>query len=248
MAFIPFELRVFPLLGYYIILSVFGLIITIKIFFNYRKKKHPAALYLTLSFAVLTLAIVVLAIGLAEAAITGYYKEIYRFSLPFAYSMVILADIFLFKFTNQLTKKGKKAFIPLLLIGVVLIIVLFLPFNYWGMPQEEIGQPYIRMYSTMGVVLFSYVIYISIIVLCRITKKYSDSKIKKVRLSLLSYSMFSLILFFLMNIGDTILIVFYDHPGYSIFIYIAWIFALVFLILSYFSLFMPKRLLERLEK
>ncbi len=160
MSYIPFDLRVFPLLIYYILLSIFGLVITIKILFNYKRKKHAAALYLTLTFAAFTMAIIVLAIGLAEAAITGYYKEIYRFSLPFAYSMVVLADICLFKFTNQLTEKGKKAFIPLLLIGVVLIILLFLPWNFWGTPTEEIGQPYIRMYSTMGVVLFSYIIYI----------------------------------------------------------------------------------------
>jgi hypothetical protein len=163
--------------------------------------------------------------------------------------MVIVADLALFKFSTQLTNKGKKALIPLILIGIVIIIVLWHPYNWWGVPSEDYkGQPIIRMYTTMGLVLYSYTIYISNFVLCQITKKYSDNKINKVRLSLLSYSMLSLILFFLMFIGDTFLIVFYDHPGYSIFAYIAWAFALVFLLLSYFSLFMPKRLLERLEK
>ena len=249
MSYLPFQNRVFPFLIYYIMLSIFGLIITIKMLHNYQKKKHPAALYLTFSYAALTLAIIVLAIGLAEAAITGYYKEIYRFSLPFAYSMNIVAALGLFKFSNQFTNKGKKALIPLMLIGIVVIIALWHPYNWWGVPIEDYkGQPRIRMYTTMGVVLFSYTIYISIIILCHITKKYSESKINKVRLSFLSYSMLSLILFFLMFIADTFLIVFYDYDGYSIFVYIGWMFALVFLILSYLSLFMPKRMLERLKE
>jgi hypothetical protein len=248
MSYIPFDPLIFPFLIYYLFLALFGLLITTKMFMNYHKKKHLAALYLTITFAALTLAIIVLAIGLLEAAITGYYKEIYRFSLPFAYSMVIVADLGLFKFSNELTNKGKKAFVPLLFIGAFIALILFLPNNYWGTPSADVRHPNIRMYSTMCVVLYSYAIYILNIILCQITKKYSDNKINKVRLSLLSYSMIALVLFFLMFIGDTFLIVFYDHPGYSIFAYIAWAFALVFLLLSYFSLFMPKKLLERLEK
>ena len=248
MSYIPFEPRVFPIFIYYIFIAVFALIVTLKMFSKYYKKKHPAALYLSLVFTVLTLSIIVLALGLGEAIITGYYKEVYRFSLPFAYSMVLLADFFLFKFANQLTNKGRKAFIPLFFICILLIIVLFLPWNYWGIPSEEIGQPYIRLYTTMGIVFYSATIYISIIIMCQITKKYSDSKVNKARLSFLSYSMLSLLLFFIMLIGDTILIVVYNDPGYSIFVYIAWIFALIFLILAYLSLFMPKRMLNRLEK
>ena len=77
-------------------------------------------------FVFLTLALIVLAIGLAEAIITGYYKEVYRFSLPFAYSMVVLADIFLYIFVDELTDRGKKGFIPFIIIGVVIIVLLFL--------------------------------------------------------------------------------------------------------------------------
>jgi len=40
----------------------------------------------------------------------------------------------------------------------------------------------------------------------------------------------------------------FDHPGYSEFVYVAWIFAIIFYILSYLSLVMPKWLVKRIER
>ena len=67
-------------------------------------------------------------------------------------------------------------------------------------------------------------------------------------LKLLFFSMISLILLFLMLIMDTLMITFFDHPGYSEFTYIAWIFGLIFIILSYLSLIMPDWLVNRIKK
>ncbi|GAG77675.1 unnamed protein product, partial [marine sediment metagenome] len=142
MSYVPHEPRITSFFIYYIFISAFGLLITLKMFLNYNKKRNPAALYMSLTFAMLTLAVIVLAIGILEGIITGYSKEVYRFSLPFAYSMVVIADIFLYKYVNCLTDRGKKAYFPVFLIGVVLIIVLFLPWNFWGTPTAEIGRPY----------------------------------------------------------------------------------------------------------
>ena len=189
-----------------------------------------------IAFSALTSAVIVLAIGILEGIITGYSKEIYRFSLPFAYSMVVIADIFLYKYVNYLTDRGRKAYFPVLLIGVVLIIVLFLPWNFWGTPIAEIARPYIRLYSTLGLIVYSYLIYISIIFICQRSKNYSVSRINRRNLSLFSWAIVALLFFFLMFIFDTLLLVFTDSPGYSIFVYFAWIFAVIFLLLSYLSL------------
>jgi hypothetical protein len=64
---------------------------------KWRKRNERPPLYLSLVFAFFTAGIVTLAIGLAEAAITGYYKEIYRFSLPLAYSLVAIGNLFLWQ-------------------------------------------------------------------------------------------------------------------------------------------------------
>ena len=75
-----------------------------------------------------------------------------------------------------------------------------------------------------------------------------DDKIVSTGLNLLFYSMISMILFFLMFIGDTLMISIFDHPGYSEFVYVAWMFAIVFYVLSYLSLVMPKWLVNRINR
>ncbi|MFW9952520.1 MAG: hypothetical protein ACFFKA_20565 [Candidatus Thorarchaeota archaeon] len=249
MTYTPFDVRVLPLFLYYFALSIFSILLTVKMVLKWRERKVPPPLYLTFTFTFFTLAIVMLTVGLSEAVLTGYYKEIYRFSLPFAYAMVILADITLFKFVSFLTNKGKKEFIPLIIVGLVLIVMLFLPWNWWGIPPEDyVGLLNIRLYSTLCLVLYSYFIYIQVAITSRKTIRVTDDKVAQTGLKLLFYAMISMIFFFLMFIGDTLLIALFDHPGYSEFVYIAWIFAIIAYILMYLSLIMPKWLMNRIQK
>ncbi|NHJ24642.1 MAG: hypothetical protein EAX89_08705 [Candidatus Lokiarchaeota archaeon] len=216
---------------------------------KWRERKVPPPLYLTYTFIFFALAIIMLTIGLSEAVITGFYKEVYRFSLPFAYAMVILADITLFKFVSFLTNSGKKIFIPLVIIGLIVIIILFLPWNWWGVPPEDYaGMLNIRLYSTLSLVIYSYFIYIQIAITSKKGMGATQDKITHMGLKLLFYAMISMILFFLMFIGDTLMIALFDHPGYSEFVYIAWIFAILAYILMYLSLVMPKWLVNRIQK
>ena len=67
-----------------------------------------------------SLTLISLTIGLGEAVISGFFKEIYRFSLPFAYSMIIIADVFLFVFAEEITGKGKKAIVPLIIFFIAI--------------------------------------------------------------------------------------------------------------------------------
>ena len=249
MTYTPFELRVLPILIYYIILSIFGVLVSIKMYFKWKERKVPPPLYLTLVLSFLSLALIVLSIGLAEAAITGFFKEVYRFSLPFGYTMVILADIFLFRFSSYLTNKGEKLFPIVISISIVLIIILFLPWNWWGVPAEYfVGEVNIRLFSTLGLVVYSYLIYGYIAFISRKAKAKVDNKVTYIGLTLLFYSIISLMLLFLMLIADTLMITFFNHPGYSEFTYIAWIFGIIFIILSYLSLIMPDWLVNWINK
>ena len=119
----------------------------------------------------------VLAVGLAEAIITGYYKEIYMLSLPLGYGIVLFCNFFLFKFASYVMNKGEKAVIPLVIIAIIIIIMLFLPWNWWGVPTNEIGEPDIRIYSTMSVVAFSWSIYFYIAIICHKLKKDAPDRV-----------------------------------------------------------------------
>lgn len=249
MTYTPFELRVFPIFIYYICVSVFAVIVTIKMFKKWRERNVPPPLFLALVFSFLTAALIVLAIGLAEAVITSFYKEIYQISLPLAYSMVVCADIFLFIFASYMTNKGRRAFPLIILAGIVIIIILFLPWNWWGVPQVDYeGELNIRLYTTGGLVLFSFLIYSYIALICQKIKHNVDDKVMYSGLKLLFYSMISLILLFLMLIMDTLMLTFFNHPGFSEFVYIAWFFGLIFIVLSYLSLIMPEWLVKRIKK
>jgi hypothetical protein len=249
MSYTPFDVRVVPIFIYYIALSIFGIFLTLKMYNKWRERKVNPPLYLSIVFLFLTSALVMLTIGLAEAVITGYYMEIYRFSLPFAYGMVIVADIFLFKFIIELVNKGKKAFIPLIIVGLCIFVMLFLPWNWWGFPPEDYaGLLNIRLYSTLSLVLYSYIVYILIARISLKSAKITKDATIKLGLKLLFYAMISMILFFLMFIADTLMIILFHHPGYSEFVYIAWIFAVLFYIFCYISLVMPKWVLRRIKE
>jgi hypothetical protein len=249
MTYTPFENRVLPIFFYYIFLAIFGLLISVKMYYKWKERNVPPPLYLTMVFSFLTIALFGTSVGLAEAVITGYYKEIYRFSLPFGYSMVIIADIFLFKFSSFITNRGKGLFKLIIGISIIIIILLFLPWNWWGVPSEDYtGKLNIRLISTLSLVIYSYFIYGYIALICRKTKLKTENKVTYMGLTLLFYSMISLMLLFLMLIGDTLMIILFDHPGYSVFTYIAWSFGIIFIILSYLSLVMPDWLVNRIHK
>jgi len=249
MGYSSFDPRVLPIFIFYIILIGFGIFTTFKLIQKFSQKKKIAPLHLASVYIFFTLAVIVLAIGLAEAIITGYYKEIYRISLPLAYSLVVVANDFLYLFASHITNKWEKALIPILIIGIVLIVMLFLPWNWWGYPREEYeGKIQIRLYTNIAFITFACVIYIMIAYLCYSIRLKSEDEVTRLGLNLLFYSMISLILFFVMILADNILIVVYKHPGYSEFLFFSWIFAFIFTILSYLSLLMPEWLIKRIMK
>ncbi|TXT59593.1 MAG: conserved membrane protein of unknown function [Promethearchaeota archaeon] len=242
-SYTPYDFRVFPIFIYYIILSIFSIFMTYKMYQKWKERSLNPPLYLSIVFFTLTLALLVLTIGMLEAIITGFYREIYRFSLPFSYSMIIIADILLYRFAINITFRESKFMIPLIIVGAIIIFLLFLPWNFWGVPQEDYeGQFSIRLYSTLALILFSYAIYIYNIKIVSGAKKAAEDKVAKAGLSMFMYSLICMIFFFLMFILDTLMIVLFNHDGYSIFVYVAWIFGIAFYILSYLSLVMPDKL------
>ena len=218
-------------------------------FMKWKERKVSPPLYLAIGFAFFTTALIMLTIGLAEGVITGYYMYIYRFSLPFGYTMVIISDIFLFKFASEITERGEKLILPLIIIGAIIIVLHYLPWNWWGVPSQDFeGELDIRIFTTLTLVLYSNIIYLFIASICRKSMVSAVDKVTYYGLKLLFYSMICLVFFFAMFIFDTVLMLFIENLRYSIFIYIAWGSTLVFFALAYCSLVMPEWLVKRIEK
>jgi len=249
MAYDAFEPRVLPLVFFYIGLIIFSIFLTVEMFAKWRERKARPAGLMAAVFAIFTAALVMLMIGLADSAISGFYREIYRFSLPFGYSMITIADIILFIFASEITSHWKRGLVPILIAGAVLVVILFLPWNWWGYPNAEYaGQLNIRLYSMLGLIAFSYVIYIMIASVCRQVIADAKTPVAKAGLRLMFWAMICMICFFLMFVFDTVLIIAFDSPGYSIFIYIGWIFGMVFYICMYLSVAMPEWFVRHISK
>ena len=248
MAYDIFEPRIFPLFIYYIFLTSVSIIIALKMFLKWNERKTPPTLKLTIVYVFLTLALLFLVIGMAEAVITGFFKEIYRLTFPLAYCMVVVADIILYDFSVSITRKGQKLLVPLIIIGSAIIILVLLPWNWWGHPSVDYeGQLNIRLYTSLSFVAYSIFVYLGIATITFKVKKQAKDKIVRFGLSFLFYSVICMILFFVFVMLDNVLIVLFNHPGYSEFVYIAWFFALLFTIFSYLSLIMPKWLVKQLK-
>ncbi|NMC07167.1 MAG: hypothetical protein GYA24_18265 [Candidatus Lokiarchaeota archaeon] len=249
MTYESFEPRVFPLLIYYIGLAIFSVVLTLKMVAKWKERKVQPPLLMAFIFGIITAALAMMSAGLADAAATGYYMELYRFSLPFGYCMIVIMDIVLYKFAIVITNRGQRALVPVIIIGIVLGIILMLPWNWWGIPSQDIvGQLSIRLYSTLGLIAFSYTVYLTIARVCHLAMKDAKDPVAHAGLRLMFWSMICMVLFFLMLVLDTVLIVAFDHPGYSEFVYVAWIFALVFYVLMYLAVVMPEGFVKLLRK
>ena len=234
---------------FYLGLIIISTFLTVEMFAKWRERKARPAGLMSAVFAVFTAALVMLAIGLADSAISGFYRETYRFSLPFGYSMIIIADIILFVFASEITSHWKKGLIPVVIAGAALFVILYLPWNWWGYPNAEVAeQVSIRLYSTLGLIAYSYIIYIMIAWVCRHVMPDAKTPVAKAGLKLMFWAMIIMICYFLMFVIDTVLIIAFDSPGYSIFVYIAWVFGMLFYICMYLSVAMPEWFVKRISK
>ena len=246
----PYEPRMFPLFVYYIFLIILGSMLTIKLFLKWKERNVKPPLYLFVVFLLMTAALLSLTIGLAEVIITGWKKESYRISIPLAYSLFIVSNWVLYLFIDNITnKESKRSLILIIVIGIIIIISVFLPWNYYGQPTEDYaGKINIRLYTTVSFVLYSFIFYLMITIICQKAKKATEDNKVRVGFFLLFLSALSMICFFIFLVIENLLIVLYDDPGFSIYFFIAWGFVLLFLIFSYLSLVMPNWLVKKIEK
>ncbi len=247
MAYQAFDSSVLPLIIFYLGLIVFSVVLTVKMNRKWRERKTKPAGLMTLLFAIFTAALVMLTIGLVDSAFSGFYREIYRFSLPVSYSLIVIADIILFIFAREITNHGGKGLKPVAILGAVLCVVLFLPWNWWGhLNTDYAGQINIRLGTMFGLIAFSYTIYIMIAWVCWQVMPEAKTPVARAGLRLLFGAMILMIVFFLMFVFDTVLIVAFESGGYSIFVYFAWICAIAFYICMYLSVAMPSWFVKRI--
>ncbi|TFF96187.1 MAG: hypothetical protein EU547_06715 [Promethearchaeota archaeon] len=230
--------------------SILVLIIALLIFKKWRERKTKATLFLSIALFSISIAALFAFSGLFGWLISWvlngfsetYSPLYYQFSLPLGYLFVIPYDLFLALFTIWifLDKKYKKI-IPFLIAGIIIGALLFLPTNYWGVDPEATTDPTSTRIIIMGLfLLYNVVVYIFLAFYAFRESRKTEDKVYRTGFRVIALGQIANIIVFVFFLLDSILILFNPgSPGYSIFIDLAWITAIIASFLFYLGFILP---------
>ena len=248
MAYDPIEPGAAPMLPTYIVLTVFCCFMTILLFIRWRQRNKRAPFLLFLTFLTYTLCITVLMAGFADAMISGYKRELYRFSLAFGYAGIMVANCFLLYFAADIFGIKHELLKKYIICSLIIAVAVALPWNYYGVPDAEINKSlYIRPFTSISMVIFSILTYSKIYGQAMRVHAMVDERVAKIGFRLIAYSQIFMIMLFVFLFVDVVVFALTDLKGYTIFTYLGWACAGLFMIFSYLGLIMPKWLRSRFE-
>ncbi len=242
----PITLRIIPVFILYTFLFPVAFIFASKLIRKGRQNGLKSALFLGASFLLYGIAIVVAFTGLLEVIISGEFREIYRLSLPLGYSIGIIGNLCLLFFGFSLFGVQKTEVIIFITWAIITIVLINLDSNWYGVPHSMYtGQFSIRLYSSLSMTLLAWSI------LSYLITKINALKMSKPLIGfgyrLIVWSLVSFILFWVCVTLDAVYINIVGE-GFSFFTHMAWIFALVFWMLSYIGLIMPRKIKDFIDK
>jgi len=242
----PYTPRIIPVFILYAILFPVAFILAFKLMRKGRQQGIKSAQYLGYSFLSFGAAILIAFIGLLNVIIVGEFREIYRLSVPLSYSIGMVGTLFLLLFGFSLFGFQKKMAVLFAVWTGITFVLVNLDSNWYGVPHSTYaGQFSMRFYSSLSMMLLAVGIYLYLI--SKINSLQIDKPLVKFGYKLIVWSLISLIFFWACVTLDTVYINI-TGEGFSIFFDIAWIFGLIFWVLSYIGLTMPPKLKPYLEK
>jgi hypothetical protein len=239
--------RNYPLLWLYLGLTIVTWLMTLLLLKRYLEKRKKLALYLSVSFILIASAITMLFFGMLETYITTYKKEWYRFSLAFAYCVIMIALSFQILFFGEIYGVSMNILKKYIIICIIIAIALALPNNYYGIPdEEEIGfGPNIRPLTSISMMLFAIIVFSRMANKSFNTAKRMEEKIPRLGFNMIGLSELAIVFLFSCFALDTVVFTLFDTGSYTIFVYIGWAFAAVYFLSSYLGLILPSQLAKK---
>ncbi len=251
------QIHLLPLIFEFIVFIII-LYLSKLIYSKYKERKTIPTLFLALALFSIALAPFIAFTGLFSWMIlwiiNGFNPTLspdyYSISMPIGFLFVILYDIFLIFFTIHIfwDKNNKKA-IPFIIVGIIIAILLFLPNNYYGVDPGPNDPPSIRAYTQGVYFIYNLIIYIIVAIFAFREAIRIEERVYKIGFECIAFAQLSNIIIFLSFLCDAIILLFNPaSPGYSIFVVIAWIFAVVSSILVYLGFILPdwfKKLIQK---
>ncbi|MBD3186246.1 hypothetical protein GF325_05415 [Candidatus Bathyarchaeota archaeon] len=233
----------------YGIVAIFSIFMTGIMLKKWLAKRSEAPKFLFLTFLSYAICITVTMIGFVEVLLTREKRELYQFSLAFSFAGLMISNVFLLLFANEIFSIGRKSRVPLLVANVVVAIFLTLPWNYYGILKEDYEGASIRPYTSGAMVLLSTITYLHIMVESLRVSRKVDELVGKAGFRLIAGSQVCLIMFFLLMVADMIYFgISEELTGYTVFNHAAWFAAASFFALAYLGFVMPPWLRGFIEK
>ena len=244
-----FEIH-FPVMILELFVFIFSFLIATVILLKWRERRTVATLYLSVALYSLSFAVFFAFSGVAawffDWSTSGFPRvnspAYYPVSLPLGYSMVIVYDIFLFLFTIQIfLDKDNKKIIPVILVGIIMGSLLWLPANYWGVDPSMLDPPSTRTMATGIYMIYNVIIYVILSHYAFRESKQTEEREYQVGFQAIAIGQITNIMIFVFFLLDSIMLMLDPGSmGFSIFIYLGWISAFVAIFLFYIGFILPQ--------
>lgn len=243
----PIEHSAFPLLFIYPIIISASFVVSILLIRKPHFKHNFVMHCLTSAYIIIMVITSFLFIGLIDAWISGFKQELYLISVQIAYIGVNILNIFVILFSKDIFHPFYHNYKILIAGCIILAILESMPQNAYGIPVQELPDSYklFRFFTTAIMMLWSISIYIKNIKSANQMAQSFNKGELRFKIIKISHSFIYMSLFFVCLSLETALFVFYSFHAYTIFIYLAWIMLLMFIITSYLGYIMPKWLKKR---
>jgi len=241
-------------LAYLIIVIISGILLwlsykTSKLLEGEKKKTIE---YFALAMLFYMLGAVAMVIGttvfliLKVSFVKTWYGLIYPCSLPIAMMFSGIAPFFMLKFSywvSEHKEPSKIREIPLLLLLVLLLVLMISPYNWFGVYRPGPETLDIRIFSNGLLLLVNLVAIFQIIIFLYRRSKRETDLIRSARLKTVMFGFISLLGFFTCYTIDAV-----THQPFTIWIFIAYPFAWITLVLIYLGTVTPEWYLSWLRK
>ncbi len=151
----------FIVLGLIVLLSIF----LISTLITHFKQKQKTGIYLSLVYSTFLVGLVLILIGHATEAFAGVdFINIYENLTMVAMAFLIAGILFMVLFHSEITEIKKASKYIEVIIGVIVIAIIVLPFNYVAYFKTAAGNNAFRIFtyvimSTYGIITFSHLSY-----------------------------------------------------------------------------------------
>lgn len=238
---------------------IIAIISGILLWFSYRTIKLLEAAkkrtieYFALSMLFYMLGAIAMVIGTSAVLLfkTSFNKDvwygaIYPCSLPVAMMFTGIAPYFMLKFSHWVSERrepGKIKEIPVLTLLVLLLVLMISPYNWFGVYRPGLEVLDIRMYSNGLLLLVNLVAIFQILIFLYRRIRRESHPIRIARLKTVMYGFIALLGFFACYTLDAL-----THQPYTIWMFVAYPFAWIAIILIYLGTVTPEWYLSWLQK